>query len=47
MKRRWKNFKIDTNKTYQFIGQTVVYCSLYVSSIVFFYWGLMQATVYR
>jgi len=39
--------KINKHKVYQLIGQTVVYSCLYVSSVVFCYWGLMQATVYR
>lgn len=43
MKRR----KIDPNKVYAFIGRAVVYSSLYVGSVVFFYWGFLQATVYR
>jgi len=47
MKRAWKNFKLDSNKVYKRIGQAVVYGSLYVGSIVFGYWGVLQATVYR
>lgn len=42
MKRTWKNFKIDKNKVYQFIGQAVVYSSLYIGSITFFYWAFLQ-----
>ena len=42
MKRTWKNFKIDKNKVYQFIGQAVVYSSLYIGSIAFFYWAFLQ-----
>lgn len=34
-------------KTKKLLGQAIVYSSLYISSVVFFYWGLMQATVYR
>lgn len=42
MKRTWKNFKIDKNKVYQFIGQAVVYSSLYIGSIAFGYWMFLQ-----
>ena len=42
MKRSWKNFKLDKNKVYQFIGQAVVYSSLYIGSIAFFYWAFLQ-----
>lgn len=34
--------KIDKNKVYQFIGQAVVYSSLYIGSIAFFYWAFLQ-----
>lgn len=47
MKRNWKNFKLDPNKVYKRIGQAVVYSSLYVAGVVFLYWGVLQATVYR
>lgn len=39
--------KIDKNKVYQFIGQAVVYSSLYIATVAFFYWAFLQATVYR
>lgn len=42
MKRSWKNFRIDKNKVYQFIGQAVVYSSLYIGSIAFGYWMFLQ-----
>lgn len=42
MKRTWKNFRLDKNKVYQFIGQAVVYSSLYIGSIAFFYWMFLQ-----
>ena len=42
MKRTWKNFRLDKNKVYQFIGQAVVYSSLYIGSIAFFYWAFLQ-----
>ena len=34
--------KLDPNKIYQFIGQAVVYSSLYIGSIAFFYWAFLQ-----
>ena len=42
MKRTWKNFRIDKNKVYMRIGQAVVYGSLYIAGIVFFYWAFLQ-----
>lgn len=42
MKRTWKNFRLDKNKVYQFIGQAVVYSSLYIGSIAFFCWAFLQ-----
>lgn len=34
-------------KIYQFIGQAVVYSSLYIATVAFSVWGFLQATVYR
>ena len=34
--------KLDPNKIYKFIGQAVVYSSLYIGSIAFFYWAFLQ-----
>ena len=34
--------KLDPNKIYNFIGQAVVYSSLYIGSIAFFYWAFLQ-----
>lgn len=34
--------KVDKNKVYAFIGQAVVYSSLYVGSIAFTVWGFLQ-----
>ena len=42
MKRSWKNFRIDKNKVYMRLGQAVVYSSLYIGSIAFFYWAFLQ-----
>lgn len=38
--------KIDKNKVYQFIGQAVVYSSLYIGSIAFGYWMFLQGLTY-
>ena len=42
MKRTWKNFKLDKNKVYQFIGQAVVYTSGWALGVAFFYWAFLQ-----
>ena len=42
MKRR----KLDPNKIYTFIGQAVVYSSLYIGSIAFIVWAFCQNTIY-
>lgn len=46
MKRTWKNFRLDKNKVYQFIGQAVVYSSLYIGTLVFSYWAFLQGMTY-
>lgn len=46
MKRTWKNFRIDPNKVYMRIGQTVVYGSLYISVVAFMILGFCQNTIY-
>lgn len=46
MKRTWKNFRIDKNKVYMRIGQTVVYSSLYIGSIVFSYFAFLSGMTY-
>lgn len=38
--------KIDKNKVYQFIGQAVVYSSLYIGTLVFSYWAFLQGMTY-
>ena len=38
--------KLDPNKIYKFIGQAVVYSSLYIGSITFIVWGFLQNTIY-
>ena len=47
MKRTWKNFRLDKKKVYQFIGQAVVYSSLYIGSIAFFCWAFLQGLTYQ
>ena len=42
MKRTWKNFRLDKNKVYQFIGQAVVYTSGWALAVAFFYWAFLQ-----
>lgn len=34
------------DRIYKFIGQAVVYSSLYVGSIAFAVWGFLQNTIY-
>ena len=46
MKRSWKNFKLDKNKVYQFIGQAVVYSSLYIGAVAFTVWGFLKGMTY-
>ena len=46
MKRSWKNFRLDKNKVYQFIGRAVVYSSLYIAAVAFMIWGFCQNTIY-
>ena len=38
--------KIDKNKVYQFIGQAVVYSTLYLSAVAFTVWGFLQGMTY-
>ena len=40
MKR--KNFRLDKNKIYAFIGRAVVYSSAYVGIILFGFWAFCQ-----
>lgn len=46
MKRKRKNFRLDKKKVYQFIGQAVVYSTLYISAVAFMIWGFCQNTIY-
>lgn len=38
--------RIDKNKVYAFIGQAVVYSSLYISAVAFTVWAFCQNTIY-
>lgn len=38
--------KINKNKVYQFIGQAVVYSSLYIATVAFSVWGFLQGMTY-
>lgn len=38
--------KINKDKVYKFIGQAVVYSSLYVTGVVFCCWGFLQGLTY-
>lgn len=38
--------KINKNKVYQFIGQAVVYSTLYLSAVAFTVWGFLQGMTY-
>lgn len=46
MKRKRKNFRLDKKKVYQFIGQAVVYSSLYIAAVGFTVWGFLQGMTY-
>lgn len=38
--------KLDPNKIYKFIGQAVVYSTLYLSAVAFTVWGFLQGMTY-
>ena len=46
MKRSWKNFRLDKNKVYAFIGRIVVYGTLYILSVLGFIFAFLQNTIY-
>ena len=41
-----KKFKLDKNKIYMRIGQSVVYITGCITSGTFLYWGFLQNTIY-
>ena len=47
MKRTWKNFRLDKNKVYQFIGQAVVYSTLYISAVAGTVFMFLQVMTYQ
>lgn len=47
MERSWKNFRIDKNKVYKFIGKMVVYLTIYAGMTGMLIYGFMNITVYR
>lgn len=47
MERSWKNFRIDKNKVYQFIGKMVVCLTMYAGMTGMLIYGFMNITVYR
>lgn len=46
MKIKRKNFRLDKNKVYAFIGRAVVYSSAYIGIILFGFWAFCQNTIY-
>lgn len=46
MKRSWKNFRLDKKKVYQFIGQAVVYSTLYISAVAGTVFMFLQGMTY-
>lgn len=47
MKRSWKNFKLDKNKIYAFIGKAVIYIGFNAMLTVMGIAGFMSMTIYR
>lgn len=47
MEKSWKNFRIDKNKVYKFIGKMVVYLTIYAVMSGMLIYGFMNITVYR
>ena len=47
MKRSWKNFRLDKKKVYQFIGQAVVYSTLYISAVAGTVFMFLQGMTYQ
>ena len=46
MKRSWKNFKLDPNKVYAFIGKVTVAILFNATMTAMFIYGFLQNTVY-
>lgn len=46
MKRSWKNFRLDMNKVYAFIGKVTVAILFNAGITAMFVYGFLQNTVY-
>ena len=46
MKRSWKNFKLDSNKVYNFIGKTTVVILANMGMTAMLVYGFLQNTIY-
>lgn len=46
MKKSWKNFKLDSNKVYAFIGKVTVAILFNATMTAMFGYGFLQNTVY-
>ena len=46
MKKSWKNFKLDSNKVYAFIGKVTVVILFNAVMTAMFVYGVLQNTVY-
>ena len=46
MKKSWKNFKLDSNKVYAFIGKVTVVILFNAVMTAMFVYGFLQNTVY-
>lgn len=46
MKRSWKNFKLDSNKVYNFIGKATVVVLANAGMTAMLVFGFLQNTIY-
>lgn len=46
MKRTWKNFRLDSNKVYNFIGKTTVVILANMGMAAMLIYGFLQNTIY-
>lgn len=44
--RNWKNFRLDPNKVYTFIGKTVTMCLFNIGMTALLVFGFLQNTIY-
>ena len=47
MKKSWKNFKLDSNKVYAFIGKVTVVILFNAVMTAMFVYGFLQNTIYQ